>query len=163
MSNMMEYKGYHAKIEFDQEDMLLVGEVFGIQDTLCFHGKDVNEIVEMFHQSIDEYLEMCAAIGKEPDKEYKGSFNVRISPELHKKAALMAAKQEITLNKFVEKALQEAVSPLGSNTTVVMVPPEYAFSAMRKSITTTTNDKAQNKQIAFPVCLETKTKGDVPC
>ena len=163
MSNMMEYKGYHAKIEFDQEDMLLVGEVFGIQDTLCFHGRDVNEVVEMFHQSIDEYLDMCKEIGKEPDKEYKGSFNVRIAPELHKKVALSAAKQEITLNKFVENALRNAVEPQGENTTVFVLAPEYAYNSMHKTIAENESMNKVSAQKAYPVYLETKTRSDVSC
>ena len=69
MNNMLEYNGYHAKIEFNEEDMLLVGEVFGINDSLNFYGKTIEEVVEMFHQSIDNYLELCKEIGKNPDKE----------------------------------------------------------------------------------------------
>ena len=55
MENMLEYKGYHAKIEFDVEDMLFVGSVFGIRDSLNFHGTTTQELIESFHQSIDNY------------------------------------------------------------------------------------------------------------
>ena len=87
MGKMMEYKGYHASIEFDSDDNIFVGEVFGIADMLSFHGSSVPELKQMFEQSIDNYLELCATIGKEPEKEFKGTFNVRITPELHKKEA----------------------------------------------------------------------------
>ena len=110
MKNMLEYKGYHAKIEFDKEDMLMVGSVFGIQDVLAFHGTNIQEIVDNFHQSIDNYLEMCAEFGRNPDKEFKGSFNVRIDPELHRQAALEADRSGMTLNQYVEKAIRLAVS-----------------------------------------------------
>jgi predicted HicB family RNase H-like nuclease len=105
---MMEYNGYHATIEFDAEDGLFVGEVFGIADSLNFHGTSVSELEAMFHQSIDNYLSLCEKIGKEPDKEFKGSFNVRISPELHRKAAFEAAKNNITLNQFVANAIENS-------------------------------------------------------
>ena len=76
MSKMMEYNGYHAQIEYDADDELFVGKVYGIADSLNFHGTSVAELEEMFHQSIDNYLLMCAETGKTPETEFKGSFNV---------------------------------------------------------------------------------------
>ena len=88
MSSMLEYKGYHATVEYDAEDDIFVGEVFGIADSLNFHGTSVEELKAMFRQSIDNYLELCKQIGKNPEKEFRGSFNVRISPELHRKTII---------------------------------------------------------------------------
>ena len=110
MSKMMEYKGYHALIEFDAEDGIFVGKVYGITDSLNFHGTSVSELEEMFHQSIDNYLAMCAEYKKVPDKEFKGSFNVRISPELHREISLQAAQEGMSLNQFVLKALEKSLS-----------------------------------------------------
>ena len=93
MKDTLEYKGYHAKIAFDAEDMIFVGEVFGIRDSLNFYGTTIEEVVEMFHQSIDNYLQMCKDLGKIPDKEFRGTFNVRITPDLHRQAALAALTQ----------------------------------------------------------------------
>ena len=64
MSSMLEYKGYHATVEYDAEDDIFVGEVFGIADSLNFHGTSVEELKAMFRQSIDNYLELCKQIGK---------------------------------------------------------------------------------------------------
>lgn len=108
MSSMLEYKGYHASVEYDAEDNIFVGEVFGITDSLNFHGTSVTELKEMFVECIDNYLELCGKTGKNPDKEFKGTFNVRIPPEMHKKAALEAAKQKITLNQYVIKAIDQS-------------------------------------------------------
>lgn len=108
MSKMMEYRGYHASIVFDAEDGIFVGEVFGIADSLNFHGTTVDELRLMFERSIDNYLELCEKIGKEPDKEFKGTFNVRISPEMHKKAALEAAKNNISLNQYVQNCIEHS-------------------------------------------------------
>ena len=108
---MLEYKGYHASVEYDAEDEIFVGEVFGITDSLNFHGTSVDELKAMFAQCIDNYLELCEKIGKSPDKEFKGTFNIRISPELHKKAALEAVKQNITLNQYVTKAIERSFEP----------------------------------------------------
>ena len=112
MSKMMEYKGYHAQIEFDAEDEIFVGKVFGISDSLNFHGTSVEELEAMFHQSIDNYLEMCAAAGKNPEKEFKGSFNVRITPELHRQISFCAAREGITLNQYVVRALENSFQTL---------------------------------------------------
>lgn len=106
---MLEYNGYHASVEFDAEDKIFVGEVFGITDSLNFHGESVSELEEMFKQCIDNYLEVCEKIGKEPDKEFKGSFNIRITPELHKRAALEATNQKITLNQYVLNAIESSL------------------------------------------------------
>lgn len=110
MKNLLAYNGYHAQIELDTENDLLWGTVIGINDSLTFQGKDVMELKEMFKQSIDNYLEMCKTFGKEPDKEYKGSFNVRISPDLHKSADFEARKREQSLNQFVSSAIENEIS-----------------------------------------------------
>ncbi len=109
MSKMMEYKGYHAQIEYDSDDEIFVGRVYGIVDSLNFHGTSVAELEEMFRQSIDNYLQMCADAGKTPDKEFKGSFNVRITPELHRGISLQAAQEGLSLNQFVSRALERAL------------------------------------------------------
>lgn len=108
-NSMLEYKGYHATITYDADDELFIGEVFGINDSLNFHGTSIPELKAMFKQSIDNYLELCQRIGKEPEKEFKGVFNVRISPELHKQIAILAAQKDISLNQCVSNALKEFV------------------------------------------------------
>ena len=109
MNTLMEYKGYHAKSYFDADEKIFIGEVVGIDDSLNFHGYSVSELEEMFHQSIDNYLDLCRQIGKEPNKEYRGMFNVRISPELHRLAATEAANRNITLNQLVSDILASAL------------------------------------------------------
>ena len=125
MGSMLEYKGYHASIEYDAEDNIFVGEVFGIADSLNFHGTSVDELKVMFEQSIENYLEICSAIGKDPDKEFKGTFNVRIPPELHKKAALAAVQQKITLNQYVVKAISQSFENAENvKETIIYIPYE---------------------------------------
>lgn len=123
MGSMLEYNGYHASIQYDAEDNIFVGEVFGITDSLNFHGSSIDELKQMFAQCIDNYLELCQTIGKEPDKEFKGTFNVRISPELHRRAALEAAQKNMTLNQYVSKAISDSVEgKVDSRETVIYVP-----------------------------------------
>lgn len=102
----MEYKGYRALITYDKEDKIMIGEVIGINDSLNFHGNSVEELENSFHQSIDNYIDLCKEIGKQPEKEYKGNFNIRISPELHKQLSLEAASRHITLNRYIGDILE---------------------------------------------------------
>ena len=105
MENILEYKGYHTRIEFNSESLTLRGKIEGINDYVDFECDDIKNIEAEFHEAVDDYLAFCEEVGKTPEKEYKGSFNVRISPDLHKKLALRAYKDECSLNSLVEKAV----------------------------------------------------------
>ena len=104
---MMEYKGYHANIRFSDEDRLFIGEVIGQNDNLLFHGTSISELESMFHQSVDNYLDFCREVGKSPDKEYRGQFNVRIPSSLHRTAVIYAHQKNISLNEFVIAAIED--------------------------------------------------------
>lgn len=111
-SSLMEYNGYHAKIEYDPEDQIFVGQVLGINDSLFFHGTSVEELSNSLRDCVDNYLDYCAKAGKEPEKEFKGCFNVRLKPEQHRKIALLAASEGITINQFVSRAIDDELEYL---------------------------------------------------
>ena len=75
-----------------------------------FESADISTVEEEFHAAVDDYLEFCKDVGKEPDKEYKGTFNIRISPDLHKRLAIVAMQNGDTLNATVEKAIVNYVT-----------------------------------------------------
>jgi len=108
----MEHKGYFARIEYSANDDVFFGTIEGIKDTISFEGASTNELKTAFHEAVEDYLDMCQRYGKEPQKIYKGSFNVRIDPELHKKAAIVAASKGTSLNKFVESAIADKIQEL---------------------------------------------------
>lgn len=108
--NVLEYKGYHTIIELDTETFTLTGKIEGINDFVDFRSNDLNAIEKEFHEAVEGYLEFCRTVGKEPEKEYKGTFNVRIQPALHKKLAAFASKNGESLNSTVEKAIQAYIS-----------------------------------------------------
>ena len=110
MKNLIEYKGYVGSVEFSQEDELFYGKVQGIRSLISYEGTNAAELMEDFHAAVDDYLELCQEEGKEPEKAYKGSFNIRVSPELHKKIAIYAMENDITLNSFVEQAIEKQLS-----------------------------------------------------
>lgn len=114
--NVLKYKNYYTLIEFSAEDGLLCGKIEDIDDLVTFMGENAREVEKAFHEAVDDYLDFCKEKGKEPDKPYKGSFNVRIPSELHRAAAVKARESGLTLNGFVETALREKVeriSPRG--------------------------------------------------
>lgn len=109
-NNVLEYRGYHTTIEFDAKALKLRGKIEGISDLVNFEAEDPKNIEQEFQLAVDDYLAFCEMIGKEPDKEYKGTFNVRIAPELHKKIVAIASKNGASLNTTVEKAIQAYVT-----------------------------------------------------
>ena len=109
MSNLLEYKGYYGTVEFSATDNVLFGEVIGIIGLISYEGKCIQSLKEDFEGAVDDYLEMCADSGVEPERAYKGKFNVRVSPEVHKSLVLYAASHGQTLNSTVEEAIKKYV------------------------------------------------------
>jgi len=109
MTNQLRYKDFIGTVNFSEEDGVFYGKVLGINDSISFEGNSVNTLTEDFHDAIDEYLAFCEETGKDPQKSYKGSFSIRISPELHREAAVIASRTGISLNAFVEKAIYDEV------------------------------------------------------
>ncbi len=107
--NILEYKGYYTKIEFSAEDKVLFGKIEGIGDLVNFESESPETIEAEFQKAVDDYLAFCRDLGKSPEKPYKGMFNVRVSPELHRKAAIEADKRGESLNAFVVQAISAAV------------------------------------------------------
>ena len=108
--NYLHYKNYTGSVNFSEEDAVFHGKVIGIKALISFEGDSVSAITSDFHKAVDEYLKFCAAKGKEPEKPFKGSFNVRISTDLHRKLALTASARGVSLNTLVEDAIRQTVS-----------------------------------------------------
>jgi predicted HicB family RNase H-like nuclease len=102
----LRYKNYTGNVEFSEEDAVFHGKILGIKSLITFEGDSVDAITSDFHKAVDEYLKWCAAKRKEPEKPFKGSFNVRISTDLHRKLALTASAQGVSLNSLVENVIR---------------------------------------------------------
>ena len=99
MKNTMEYKGYIGSVEFSEEDCILYGKVMGIRSLISYEGETAKELLEDFHGAVDDYLTLCKENGIVPETAYKGSFNVRISPDLHKRLVLYTTAHEMSVIK----------------------------------------------------------------
>ena len=108
MTNAMTYKGYSARIEYDDEDGIFVGRIAGIRDGVGFHADTVDGLREAFHEAVEDYIDTCARIGKEPQMPYSGKVMFRVSPEVHRKAALAAELSGKSLNQWAEEVLDRA-------------------------------------------------------
>lgn len=105
----LDYKSYTGSIEYSKEDDLLYGKVLGIRGLISYEGKTGMELESDFKEAIDNYLSDCREEGTAPEKPFKGSFNIRISSDLHQKAALLAIEEKMSLNNFVAESIRERI------------------------------------------------------
>lgn len=108
MTNSMTYKGYTARIEYDDEDGNFTGRLAGIRDGVGFHADTVEALRDAFHEAVEDYIETCAKVGKEPQKAFSGQVMFRVDPEVHRKAALAAELSGKSLNQWAEEVLDRA-------------------------------------------------------
>ncbi len=116
MSNVMEYKGYVGNVEFSPEDMIFYGKVQGIRSVISYEGTNAVELVDDFHAAVDDYLDSCERNGAKPETAFKGTLNVRLGEDTHRKAAIYAMSHDQSLNSFIDLAVREkleAYNPSG--------------------------------------------------
>jgi predicted HicB family RNase H-like nuclease len=104
----MTYKGYSARVEFDDKDEIFFGRIAGIRDGVTFHADTVDGLKAAFREAVDDYLETCAKIGKNPQKPFSGNLMLRISPATHQKVAIAAEVAGKSLNQWSEEVLAAA-------------------------------------------------------
>ena len=103
--NTMTFKGYTARIEFDDRDNILVGRLLGIQDIIGFHADNVTDLRAVFEESVDDYLEACEQVGKSPEKPASGKILLRVAPEIHAAALIKAKASGKSLNQWASEVL----------------------------------------------------------
>ena len=104
---LLEYKGYFGSCEIDPEDDILYGKVEFIKDLVSYEGHTAKSIKESFIEAVDDYLDMCKSQGKEPDKPFKGSLNIRIGEEIHKALSLKSISSNKSVNAIIKEALRK--------------------------------------------------------
>ncbi len=112
MRDILQYKDFIGSVHFSAEDGVFFGKIEGINDLVTFEGTTVDEIKNAFQEAVDDYIDICKETGKPLQKSYKGSFSIRIAPELHKKAVQKSSMLGISLNRLVQRAIEkEVLSP----------------------------------------------------
>ncbi|MAX73606.1 MAG: toxin-antitoxin system HicB family antitoxin [Nioella sp.] len=103
--NRLQYKGYTGEYQIDLENGEIVGKLENIRDLVTFCTREISSLEAVFREAVDDYLADCEEIGRQPDKPFKGVFNVRIKPELHRELAAAARVRNRTLNDYVSIVL----------------------------------------------------------
>ena len=106
MSDMLEHRGYLGSVRYSDEDEVLHGRLEFIRDLVTYEGEDVKSLKRAFEEAVDDYLEFCEELGRDPDVPLKGSFNVRPGRDIHRRAMMYAHREGMSLNAVVTQALQ---------------------------------------------------------
>ena len=110
MIDRIRYKEFIGSVRFSAEDEVFFGKIEGINDLVTFEGETVNRLKKAFRDAVNDYIELCKETGKQIFKSFKGSFNVRVNPELHSKAFELATLNGQTLNQFIKEAIEEKIN-----------------------------------------------------
>jgi predicted HicB family RNase H-like nuclease len=107
MDNILKYKNFIATVKYSDEDESFIGKIEGINSVVSFDGQSVEELKVAFYEAVESYLDFCNRKGiANIQKSYTGIFNVRINPDMHRRAAITAKLHGKTLNSFVKEALE---------------------------------------------------------
>ena len=107
--NVLTYKAYSARIEFDAEDSVFFGRIAGIRDVVGFHADTVGDLVAAFHEAVDDYIATCASTGKTPERPYSGKLMLRVDPLVHAASVRAAELAGVSLNQWSEQALAKEI------------------------------------------------------
>ena len=114
MADVLIHKGFVGSVHFSADDSVFHGRIEGIDDLVTFEGASVQELKAGFREAVEDYLELCKQTGKRVEKSYRGTFNVRVPPALHRKAARQSTLRGISLNQLVQQALEAELSAGGA-------------------------------------------------
>jgi len=110
MDNILKYKNFIATVKYSEEDESFIGRLEGINSVVSFEGQSVEELKSAFHEAVESYLDFCHRKRiTDIQKSYTGIFNVRINPDMHRRAAITAKLHGKTLNSFVKEAIDQYI------------------------------------------------------
>ena len=110
MRDMMVYKGYYGSVHYSDEDQVFHGKIEFIRSLVSYEGTDIKSLRSALKEAVDDYLELCKEESKEPEISFKGSFNVRTGPDLHRRAMLYAKSKGMNMNSIITDALEKYLS-----------------------------------------------------
>ncbi len=109
MKDYIHYKGYYGSVHFDEDDVIFHGKIEFIRALVTYEATDAKGLKKAFQEAVNDYLDVCKLKKLEPEKPFKGSLNVRLGSELHRRVAIAAEQNSLTINKFIASALERAV------------------------------------------------------
>ncbi len=139
--DILKYKDYEGTAELDMARRVCRGKILFIDDLVTYEAASPAELQTEFEAAVDDYIDTCATLGREPQKPLRGQFNVRIPPALHKAAALRALAENVSLNDVAVRALDAFVnihSVVNHNVRVTLNIPEESLKTLVSSASTQT-------------------------
>lgn len=109
MNDLMEYKGFKARVEYSADDEVFFGKLLGIEDIVTFEGKTVRELKKDMKEAVDFHIEICEKQSKPAKKPYSGKVLFRLPSDLHAKIAETAARKGKSINEWGKEILESAV------------------------------------------------------
>jgi len=109
MKDMMHYKDYYGSVHFDDDELIFHGKIEFVRALVTYEATDARGLRKAFEESVDDYLETCRGESIEPEVPFKGSLNVRLGPELHRRIAMAAQQHHSTINKFIMQTLDRVI------------------------------------------------------
>ena len=79
--NTMSYKGYTARIEYDERDNIFVGRILGIRSIISFHGETVTQLRREFERAIKDYLAECKEAACNPRRRLLENYFFACHPK----------------------------------------------------------------------------------
>lgn len=110
--NTLQYKGFLGSVEFSEADGVFFGKIEGINALVNFEGESVKELTEAFHEAVEDYLVFCEEEGIQPHKSYSGALNVRLTPDIHSRVAMLAKQTGMSINAFIRKAVENQIAAM---------------------------------------------------
>lgn len=110
MLNVMKYRGYLARIDYEPDAHVFAGRLLGMSEPITFHGASADELRADFEFAVDHYLAECEKMGQKPEKPASGRMLLRLPPDVHAAAMVAAAAEGKSLNQWVAEQLTAAVS-----------------------------------------------------
>ena len=108
--NTLTYKEYIGSVCYSAEDEVFYGKIEHINDLITFESDCAHDLKRAFQEAVDDYLTFCEEKGVKPEKPFKGSFNIRVKPTIHKLAYQKAIQSGMSLNKFIETTLEKELA-----------------------------------------------------
>lgn len=109
MENILRYKDFIGSVRYSNDDKVFYGKIEFITDLVTFEGTSVSELEAAFAEAVEDYIQLCDTVNKKPGKSFTGTFNIRLKPDLHRKAALTSIEKGISLNQLVSDAVDKYV------------------------------------------------------
>lgn len=140
--DILKYKEYEGTAELDMSRGVCRGKILFINDLVTYEADSPRELQREFELAVDDYVETCVALGKEPQRPCRGLFNVRVPPYLHRDAVLRAIKDGVSLNDVVVRALDSFLNvraDVNHNIKITLEGPNGTVQTIRAIA----SDKAQ--------------------